>query len=141
LGDEIKFSNTSYQKIFDEYMEFVSNENIPDEKFFINHTNRKVSSTAIDLLTSPYELSDKWQIVARIEVLTEANHLKNAIVHSVLSFKAKKIEQSIAENQQTLKQTEAEERYEEMQELIKKLQDLKNISKDINKQLGRVITR
>ncbi len=76
LGDEIKFSNPAYQKIFDEYVEFVSNDTIPDEKFFINHTSRKVSSTAIDLLTSPYELSDKWEIVARIEVLTEASHLE-----------------------------------------------------------------
>jgi DNA primase len=140
-GDEITFSNSTYQKIFDEYAEFVSNEYIQDEKFFINHTSRKVSSTAIDLLTSPYELSDKWEIVARIEVLTEAKLLKNSVVHSVLSFKAKKIEQLIAENQQTLKQVEQEERYEEIPELLKKQQDLKTISKDINKQLGRVITR
>lgn len=140
-GDEITFSNSTYQKIFDEYAEFVSNEDIQDEKFFINHTSRKVSSTAIDLLTSPYELSDKWEIVARIEVLTEAKLLKNSVVHSVLSFKAKKIEQLIAENQQTLKQVEHEERYEEIPELLKKQQDLKTISKDINKQLGRVITR
>jgi DNA primase len=141
LSDEIKFSNPAYQKIFDEYVEFVSNETIPDEKFFINHTSRKVSSTAIDLLTSPYELSDKWEIVARIEVLTEASHLKNSVVHSVLSFKAKKIEQLIAESQQTLKLAEEEERYEEMQDLIKRQQELKTISQDINKQLGRVITR
>lgn len=140
-ADEIEFSNASYQKIFDEYAEFVSNEDIPDEKFFINHSSRKVSATAIDLLTSPYELSDKWEIVARIEVLTEANHLKNAVVHSLFSFKAKKIEQLIAESQQTIKLAEEEERYEEMQELLKKQQELKNISQDINKQLGRVITR
>ncbi len=139
--DDISFSNPTYQKIFDEYGEFISNEDIQDEKFFINHTSRKVSSTAIDLLTSPYELSDKWEIVARIEVLTEAKLLKNSVVHSVLSFKAKKIEQLIAENQQTLKQVEQEERYEEIPELLKKQQDLKTISKDINKQLGRVITR
>jgi len=141
IGDEIKFSNTSFQKIFDEFVEFVSKEAIPDEKFFINHTSRNVSSTAIDLLTSPYELSDKWQIVANIEVLTEADQLKNAVVHSLLSFKAKKIDQLIAESQQTIKKAEEEERYEEIQDLIKRQQELKTISQDINKQLGRVITR
>ena len=73
--------------------------------------------------------------------MTEAKLLKNAVVHSVLSFKAKKIEQLIAKNQQTLKQTEQDERYEEIPELLKKQQELKSISKDINKQLGRVITR
>jgi len=139
--DEISFSNPTYQKIFDEYAEFISNEDLPDEKYFINHNSRKLSSTSIDLLTSPYELSDKWEIVARIEVLTEAKRLKSAVVHSVLSFKAKKIEQLMAENQQTLKQAELDERYEEIPELLKKQQELKSISKDINKQLGRVITR
>jgi DNA primase len=139
--DDISFSNQIYQKIFDEYAGFISNDDLPDEKYFINHSSRKLSSTSIDLLTSPYELSDKWEIVARIEVLTEAKRLKNAVVHSVLSFKAKKTEQLIAENQQKLKQAEQEEQYEEIPEILKRQQDLKNISKDINKQLGRVITR
>ncbi len=96
-ADDLKFSNSTYQKIFDEYAEFISEDQLPDEKYFINHSSRKLSSTAIDLLTSPYELSDKWEIVARIEVLTESKKLKNAVVHSVLSFKAKKIEQLIME--------------------------------------------
>ena len=141
IGDEITFSNSTYQKIFDEYAEFISNDDLPDEKYFINHSSRKLSSTAIDLLTSPYELSDKWEIVARIEVLTEEKRLKNAIIHSVLSFKAKKIEQLIAENQQKLKKAEEKEHYEEIPEIMMRLKELKTISKDINKQLGRVITR
>jgi len=139
--DEIEFSNATYQKIFDEYAEFISSENLPDEKYFINHNSRKLSATAIDLLTSPYELSDKWEIVARIEVLTESKRLRNAVLHSVLSFKGKKIEQLIMENQQKIKKAEEEERYEEIPEMLKRQQELKTISKDINKQLGRVITR
>jgi len=140
-ADDLKFSNTTYQKIFDEYAELIAEENLPDEKYFINHSSRKLSAAAIDLLTSPYELSDKWEIVARIEVLTESKKLKNAVVHSVLSFKAKKIEQLIMGNQQKIKEAETDERYEEIPEMLKRQQELKTISKDINRQLGRVITR
>ncbi len=139
--DEIKFSDPVYQKIFDEYVEFISKEELPDEKYFINHTNKKMSSAAIDLLTSPYELSDNWEIVARIEVVTEMSRLKEAVVNSVLSFKAKKIEHLIRENQEKIRKAEEAENHEEIPELMKKQRDLKTISNSINNQLGRIVTR
>ncbi|MBN2173412.1 MAG: DNA primase [Bacteroidales bacterium] len=140
--DEITFSNSTYQKIFDDYADLLENEEIlPNERYFINHPNKKVSSTAIDLLTSPYELSDNWETVARIEVLTETRRLKAAVESSILSFKAKKIEQLIAGNQQKLKEAEQSENYEILSEILKRQQELKNISKLINNKLGRVITR
>ena len=84
-------------------MTFLSKEDLPDEKYFINHNSKKVSSAVIDLLTSPYELSDNWELVARIEVIKETQRLKEAVVNSLLSFKAKKIEQLIAESQLEIK--------------------------------------
>jgi DNA primase len=140
-NDEIMFSNPVYQKVFDEYAEFISREDIPDEKYFINHNSKKVSAAVIDLLTSPYELSENWELVARIEVVTESRNLKDAIVHSVLSFKAKKIEQLISESQLEIKKAQDEENYEEIPLLLNKQKDLKTISRDINRQLGRIVTR
>ncbi len=140
-NDEISFSNPLYQKIFDEFDEFLQRDELPDEKYFINHNSKKVSATAIDLLTTPYELSDNWDLVARIDVVTEARRLKEAVVNSLLSFKAKKIEQLITDSQAEIKKAEEEERYEEITELMKKQKDLKTISQDINKQLGRIVTR
>ena len=137
-ADEIKFNNTIYQKIFEEYNTFISNEDLPDEKHFINHENKKISSAAIDLLTSPYELSDKWESVARIEVITEAKKLKLAVINAVLSFKAKKVEQLIEDNKIKIKE---EQNDEDIMLLLKQQQELKLISKNINRQLGRVITR
>jgi DNA primase len=140
--DDIQFNNEFYQRIFNEYAEKLKDEDqLPDEKYFINHNSRNLASQAIDLLTSPYELSSKWESKARIEVTTEAQRLKVAVINSVLSFKAKKIEQLIAENQQEIKEAEGHEKYEDLAILMKKQQDLKTISKTINNQLGRVITR
>jgi DNA primase len=139
--DEIKFSNQVYQRIFDEYDDLLSKEETPDEKYFINHTSKKLSAAVIDLLTSPYELSDNWELVARIEVIREAERLKDAVVNSLLSFKAKKIEQLITANQLQIKKAEEEERYEEIGELLKKQMDMKSINKEINRQLGRIVTR
>ena len=140
-SDDIKFNNQQFQKIFDIYAEHLLEEKIPDEKFFINHESRKLSSTAIELLTSPYNLSENWEARARIEVTDESQRLKTAVINSVLSFKARKIEQLIADNQEKIKDAEHEERYEEIPELIKQQQELKSISRTINLQLGRVVTR
>ncbi len=140
--DEIRFQDKLYQKIFDEYAKKITEgQELPDEQFFINHNSRDLASQAIDLLTSPYELSPKWETVARIDVTTEAEKLKQAVVNSVLSFKAKKIEQLIAENQQEIKEADDQEKYEDLSILMKKQQALKEISKTINSRLGRVITR
>lgn len=140
-NDDIKFSNAIFQKIFDEYVELIAEEKLPDEKHFINHDKKEIASRAIDLLTTPYELSDQWETKARIEVVTEEQKLKDAVFNSVLSFKAKKIEQLITEKQSELKQAEIEEKDETIPDLLKNLQELKAISRHINSQLGRVITR
>ncbi|MCB0807086.1 MAG: toprim domain-containing protein, partial [Bacteroidales bacterium] len=140
-ADEITFSKPEYQKIFDEFSAHIEKGKIPDEKYFINHEKRSIANTAIELLTTPYELSENWEIRARIEVVTEDQKLRTAVYNSLLSFKARKIEQHIAENQEQIKTAEKEERYEDIPELLKKQQDLKQISRSINEQLGRVVIR
>jgi len=139
--DEITFKNPQFQKIFDVYAELLEKNEFPDEKFFINHESRKLSSTAIELLTSPYHLSENWESRARIEITDESQQLKTAVINSLLSFKARKIEQLIADNQQKIKDAEHNEKYEEIPELIKEQQELKSTSRTINQLLGRVVTR
>lgn len=139
-NDQLGFSDEIYQKIFDEYARSIEQDELPEEKYFIHHSSKRVASVAIDLLTSPYQLSDNWESVARIEVFTELNKLKAAVVNSVLAFKARKIEGLLLDNQQLIKEADEEERYEELPDLLKKQKELKAISKDIHHQLGRIIT-
>lgn len=140
-NDELKFGNETYQLIFDEYLEFIHRDEFPDEKYFIMHPRKSISEMVINLVHSPYELSSQWESRARIEVGTEIQKLKAAILNSVLSFKAKKIEQLISENQNQIKESNGAEQYELMPELLKRQKELKDISKDIYFQLGRIITR
>jgi hypothetical protein len=90
------------------------------------------------MLLSPYELSENWQKLAKIEVVTESGKLKKAVVNSVLSFKAKMIEKLIFDNQEKLKEAENDE---DIVILLKEQQKLKNISRLINKELGRIVTK
>ena len=55
------------------------------EKYFINHPNPVISSLAIDLLTSPYELHN-WESRS-IFVKTELDVLRQSITGSVFRYK------------------------------------------------------
>ncbi len=136
--DSLSFKNPVFQKIFDEYVEYIDRDEIPDENHFKNHEDTEISTLSVNMLLSPYELSENWQKIVKIEVVTEVQQLKKAVVNSVLSFKAKMIEELIFENQQKLKKTESEE---DVMLLLKEQQDLKQIGRIINKELGRVVTK
>ena len=137
LQDELEFSEPVYQKIFDEFAQGVEKEEIPDEKHFINHPEKEINETAVSLLTSPYELSDNWS-KNRIVVTTETDVLKKAVTSSVLSFKAKKVDNLILENQKEIRETVSEE---DKLILMQKHIKLKGISIRINNELSRIITK
>jgi DNA primase len=139
--DEITFKNTIFQKIFEVFTEAIERDEIPDAKFFTNHVDQEIASTAIDLLHSRHHLSDNWKSKAKIEVSTETDQLKQAVISSMYAFKAKKIEQLIAQNQQEIKKVQDEEHYEDLIILLNRQKELKAISKRLNLSLGRIITR
>lgn len=135
--DELNFHNELYQLIFDEYASALENNFIPDEKYFINHKNEKISKIAIDLLSSPYELSFNWEEKYKIYVETEEQNLKQAVILSILDFKENKIALMISENENKIKQAD---NYKDIDMLMMRHISLKNISREINSRLGRIIT-
>lgn len=134
--DDLSFENAVYQMIFDEYHKALSQLGEVDEKEFINHEMEQLRLTCVDLLSSPYELSENWE-KNRIYVTTEDNQLKHLVDSSLLSFKIKKIEVNMAAIQQKLKVLESDE---DMEFLLRELQGLKNISRKFNQDLSRIIT-
>jgi DNA primase len=136
-NDEIYFQNAIYQLIFNEYESAIEKGFIPDEQYFINHADEKISQLTIELISSPYELSPNW-LKKRILVKTEKDRLKLLVVSSVLSFKAKKVDKMIIDNQKEIqKASNDEDRIILQQKHI----SLKNISRDINRKLSRIIIK
>ena len=135
--DEIEFENEIYQKIFNEFDNGVENESIPAEKHFINHTDKNILKCAINIISSPWELSENWE-KKRIFVVTEKERLKTSVTTSVFAFKAKKVDEMIIDNQKKIKNAENEE---DRLILMHKHITLKNVSREINDQLSRIITK
>jgi len=137
IRDGITFNNETYQKIYSVIAEHLENDEIADEKVFIIDQDDDLSGTAIDLVSSKYELSHNWE-KNRILVTTEQDKLRQAVENAILAYKARLIEKQISEKQDELKGTD---NTEDIQILLAEIKNLKTISMKINDQLGRVITR
>ncbi len=134
--DDIIFRDKIYQKIFNVFAGELDSDRVIDEQFFINDEDQGVANTTIDLISSPYELSENW-IRNKITVVTEQDKLREAVYNTVLSFKARTIENRIIENQQKLKGATEDDAII----LLSELKKLKDINMQINNQLGRVVIR
>jgi len=136
-NDDITFFNPLYQKVFDTFGNALEKGVILTENDFIQHEDKDMAKLAVDLVSTPYELSTNWE-KHKIPVRTELDNLKHLITSTVLSFKSKKIDQMILDNQNELKVlTDDEDKII----LVQKHITLKNISKEINRQLSRIITK
>jgi len=135
--DEIQLQNPVYQSIFNEYSQALNKEFIPDNQYFVSHENAEVARTAVDLLSSPYELSKNW-IKNKINVPTEQQRLRVSLETSLLALKAKELERQIILNQRRIKDTTEEE---DLLILLEEQKRLKTISREINARLSRIITK
>lgn len=136
--DTLQLVNPVYQKILDEFDRAMQAGETPDEKrFILSDEDASVSTTVRDLLLIPYELSENW-IKNRVMVVSEKEKLQQAVEATILSFKSKTIERMIGEILQKIKAATGEE---EIMALQMRHKVLKEISRKINTQLGRVILK
>jgi len=136
MRDEIKFENPVYAQIYEEYVNELSNQRLPDLKHFANHQDPLVSSFVINHVHSNYELSKKWHLNG-IFVPEEIHLLKKLTQSTLFSYKARKLNQFITESQQLLKVAE----HDNVEIILKEIMHLEKHKSRVNKLLGRVIIK
>lgn len=141
--DKLTFEHEACKAIFDIYAKARQENSIPTNKLFTNHQDEAISKLAVDLLSSPYTLSKNWETKHKIYVATEDEILKHMVVQAVYSFKLRKLEKMIEDNQRQLKKMEESKAYDqaEMMDLIQANHQLKTSRISFAKELNRVVTR
>ncbi len=134
--DNIVFENHVYNSIYNEFLKLLDNESVPDFHFFINHENHAISALTVDLISSPYTLSN-WE-QHNIYITTEEDILKKSVLNAIYALKSRRLEIMIHDIQKRLKENPAEE---EMILLIQTQHRLQEASKMFNKLLGRIIVK
>ena len=136
-NDDLSLDKPVFRRIFDEMEELMKTGVLADKDFFFHHRDPEISQTAIDICILPYELSEKWE-ENKIYVEAETSRLLESVYSALFTFKSRKLDQMIADNQRKMKSSSSAE---EISQLMKEQVTLKNISLKLNQELGRIITK
>lgn len=134
------FDNATCKKVIEEGFKYVesSDTSLGITQFFINHSDKAISSFAVDAISSPYELAN-WENIGVYlnQKMPEKNFLDDSM-QSVLRFKLKKISKVLdMMKDRILKESGGEEAKALLLKAFKKLQLEK---KELAEQLGNVIS-
>ncbi|HVA99455.1 MAG TPA: DNA primase [Bacteroidia bacterium] len=136
--DAILFENPVYQKIFSAFVKIDEVEKmLPEHDFFTQHPDEEIQKITIDILSTPYQLSENWE-KRGILVNTEEMLLKKAVWGAIYALKGKKIEKMLSENNRLLKEEKSDDK---IFELISQRIQLNEAKKRFNALLGRIIIK
>lgn len=137
-NDEIKFSKSAYQKIFDHYSKLVHDEKPIEVRSLMLNPDVEIVENVVSLSSQKYELSENWRVKHKIYVSTEDMNLKFALEHSVLALQLKKVEINIQDIQNKLKAGPDDE---EVEKLLSSQLTYIELKKVISDKLNRVILK
>jgi DNA primase len=133
-NDNIQFEHRIYQKFLSEYANLVNQHEKVDPQIFLNSENPDFTSTAVELLSPRYFLSDNWASMHKIIVPIEEEVLMDAVEKAVIHLKNRKIMMMLEENQRLIK--EAHAKGEDFMPLMEKHMKLESIKMELSKMLG-----
>lgn len=133
-----ELNNLLYREIFDIYSSELENDNIPPINFFIHHPNKEIRELAINILSSPYLLSENWEKMHHIYVPIEYEDkvLVHTITESLYHFKLRTIEKMIFDLETQMKVLKPDE---DFSDLMLRTIALLNAKKDICK-IMKIVT-
>ncbi len=129
--DDIEMTSTSYRKLYEEIRNRFRAISKIDVSFFINHSEKEIASTCIDLISNEYSISDNWHKRHKIFTEKESDKLKQTVIKAILSLKIQHLEQRIVVLQNKLKGGSVEKID------IEDLKNLLEIKREIYGKLGR----
>jgi DNA primase len=135
--NDVEFEHPVYKAFVADYLGEVEKGNLPEETYFINHSNKQIADIAITLLLSQYELSHNWYDMHKIFTTHETQNMKATILTAVFHLKKQKVG-AILKNIQ--KQLQATTIPEDEEILLSQFLHMKKVQKSIADYLGIVIT-
>ncbi len=138
--DHLTFENPIYASILNEFAIGKEKAFIPNDAFFTSHPNEEVVKVVVDLLSSPYLLSENWIKFGIHVPLEDENEILTSLVTRVLfSFKTRKVEALLTEKQNLLKNPHLKE--EDMLLALFEFKQLQGIRNQLANELQRTLSK
>jgi DNA primase len=135
--DQFRFDNHQLENLYNEYRNKFEQGLQPDAKSFLYHADDNVRSLVVSITVSAHELSLKWDEVLEGMNIVNRDTSHQDVLVSVNYFKLRKIKKMFEENQRDMEHAPLDEQMR----LIELHKQLKDIEREITKQLGTVIMK
>ncbi len=135
--EEFHFDNPDLEKLYEEYKIWYVRGLEPTTKTMLYHENEALRNLVVSISVNPYELSQKWDEVMESMNIVNRDTSKQDVQMSVNYYKLRKVKKMIEENQRDIEKATYEE-FKLQHEIHKHLKDME---KELTKQLGTVIIK
>ena len=125
-SDGLSFSNPVYNKILQEVVAHIDEEDFKAEEYLMRHPDYEVSSVAAHLAVDPYQLSKSFQMKER------EGGLRQHVEHLVLDFRYYCLKEKVEELKAALKNCK-----DDYMSIMQELARVDRIYKELAKKLGR----
>jgi DNA primase len=139
IFDELEafhFDNKDLEVILNTYKDSYHNNQKPTTKSFLYSNDKNMADLVVAVTMFPFELSQNWDKVLEGMNITTRDVSHNDVQMSVNYFKLKKLKKMFLQNQADI---EKSKNFEEQKQLLEVHKNLKEIEREITKQIGTVI--
>jgi DNA primase len=137
-NDDLQLQNPLYQKIIGIFRDYMTRDELPSVKSFYNSTDEELKNFAIDVTSTPYNLSHNWFTRHGIVPGTEDLKIDRAVNEALIMFKLKYVNVKIGLLEDKLKQAKEDE---EMIELMTEIKYLRDAQNDFSNRLGIIVKK
>ncbi|MFK7810168.1 MAG: toprim domain-containing protein, partial [Saprospiraceae bacterium] len=138
------FDNKLYERVARECLQLLIDKKEVSQKHFINHWDDDIAQLAVSILSSPDEYSPNWkdkhEIDLRTQPMPEMNFTKDSI-YAINIFKLKKIEKTLAANQERIKDAQSKDDMSLYMKYLKVHNKLLALRSDLAKLTNTVIVK
>ncbi len=134
-------TNPTYNKMVQLYREHLEEGKTLSKDFFLEYQDPKINKAAIDLLSSPYELSENWKIRHEIFVTEIVKNFKPEVENLVNRYKLRWVLKMKDENQEKIKEAQKANDIDTSLALLKNQMQYEEWIKQLTTKLKGVIIR
>jgi DNA primase len=135
--EQFHFDNADLELLYEEYRLWYRQGLEPTTKSMLYHENETIRNLVISISVNPFELSQKWDEVMETMNIVNRDTSIQDVMMSVNFYKLRKIKKMFDENQRDMEHASLDEQMK----LIEVHKHLKEIERELTKQLGTVIIK
>ncbi|MBP9188870.1 MAG: DNA primase [Chitinophagales bacterium] len=140
--EDVEIENQLYNKVLKEYIQYYTQQDYISQAHFINHPETEVRELTIDILQTPYELSDNWAKMHDVHITNKVLLTQQDILKTISFLKLKKVVKMKLEIEQQIKELQdikTEEADNEINLYLKEVTELQQLIKRLSIDTGTVV--